>query len=355
MSLVNDVLVLPEVGGRLVRQQRTLAPPQPGQALVRIDACGVCGSDLFLRKGGFGVDKLPVVPGHEAAGRVELVGDPADDHWVGRQVALYYIDAPADGHWARKGAINIGPEVKRMGVDVDGAFARYVVRPISTLVAVQPEMDPVQVAVCTDALATPYHAITAVAGVQPAERVVVIGPGGIGSNAIQIAAMLGARVTAVGRSQPKLEQAIRLGATSALHVDAGPQAVAEAAGGNVDVVLECSGVPALARLAIDCAGYRARVVMIGAAREAFEVSSAELIWRELSVMGSRGFTPNEISEVLALVREGRLSTSHVTADRRHWLQADAALQDLSAGRTTRTVLVMDESEAGSQSGRGAIA
>ncbi|MDI1289239.1 MAG: alcohol dehydrogenase catalytic domain-containing protein, partial [bacterium] len=83
--------VLPAVDAPLTRSEQVLREPRPGEALVRIDACGVCGSDVFLQKGGFGAEKLPVVPGHEAAGRVVSVGDGADSAWVGKQVALYYI------------------------------------------------------------------------------------------------------------------------------------------------------------------------------------------------------------------------------------------------------------------------
>ena len=341
MAVLNDVWVLPGAGEPLIRETREVPDPEPGYALVRIEACGVCGSDLFLQKGGFGADKFPVVPGHEAAGRVEAVGDGVDPGWVGRQVALYYIDAPGDSKWARSGSINVGPQVSRMGVDVDGAFARYATRPLSTLIPVDPEMDPAIVAVCTDALATPYHALTAIAQVTVGEHVVVIGPGGIGSNAVQIAALLGAEVTVVGRSQTKLDQSLRLGARSALPSVAGVDAVREAAVGNIDVVLECSGHPEMARFAIECAGYRARVVMVGASTDAMTVTSGELIWRELSVMGSRGFTPRDIRKVLDLVREGRLSTEHVTRDRRPWLSAAEALEDLRRGRTTRTILMMD--------------
>lgn len=344
MPVINDVLVMPGAGQPLIIEKRELPELASGQALVRIDACGVCGSDLFLQKGGFGLDKFPVVPGHEAAGRVVAVGNTADEFWVGRQVALYYIDAPLDGRWAQAGAINIGPEVRRMGVDVDGAFARYVVRPIHTLIPVEPEMDPAIVAVCTDALATPFHALTAIAKIAPGERLLVIGPGGIGSNAVQIGVMLGAEVIVAGRSQKNLDHALRLGAQRALRADAGPDAIVRAAGGNVDVVLECSGSVAMAQLAIACAGYRARVVMIGASTESFALTAGELIWRELSVMGSRGFTPEEISAVLDHVRAGRLETGHLTQDRRPWQQANDALDDLRGGGVSRMVLVMDDSE-----------
>jgi len=342
MTRHHQVLLLPGVDLPLELVERSIPTPRPGEALVRVEACGVCGSDLFLQKGGFGVDKLPVVPGHEASGRVEAVGRSADRQLIGRQVALYYIDAPHDSRWARAGSINIGPDVVRMGVDVDGAFGQYVVRPVSTLIPVSPEMDPATVAVATDALATPFHALTAIAGLAAGERLLVIGPGGIGSNAVQIGVMLGADVVVAGRSRAKLRQAIALGARAAVPSEAGVEAIREAAGGNIDVVIECSGVEQMARFALDCAGYRARVVMVGASTHAFAVSTGELIWRELSVLGSRGFTPAEISEVLAHVRAGRLSTAHLTRDQRRWHEANEALDDLRAGRSTRTVLIMGE-------------
>jgi D-arabinose 1-dehydrogenase-like Zn-dependent alcohol dehydrogenase len=342
MTVLNEVLVLPGVGLPLALEQRAMPRPGPGQALVRIEACGVCGSDLFLQKGGFGPEKLPVVPGHEAAGRVEAVGSAEDAALVGQQVALYYIDAPQDSRWAREGAINIGPDVTRMGVDVDGAFARYVTRPVSTLLPVTPEMDPAVVAVATDALATPFHALAAVARLQPGEQLLVIGPGGIGSNAVQIGALLGADVAVAGRSEAKLAQARSLGARIAVSSEIGVDALQALVGRNIDVVLECSGVDAMARFAVECAGYRARVVMVSASREPFPVSTGELIWREMSVQGSRGFTPGDIEAVLEHVRQGRLTTDHLTADQRPWRQANEALDDLREGRSTRTVLVMSD-------------
>lgn len=341
MTLTNDVLVMPGVGLPLTRETRQLSAPAPGEALVRIDACGVCGSDLFLQSGGFGLEKLPVVPGHEAAGRVEAVGSPEDADLVGRQVALYYINAPQQSHWARLGAINIGPDVERMGVDVDGAFARYVIRPVATLIAVEPELPPAVVAVATDALATPFHALTRIAQVLPGEQVLVIGPGGIGSNAVQIAAMLGAHVAVAGRSEAKMALARSLGASISVPVHVGADAIRSMVGRNIDVVVECSGAEGMARLAVECAGYRARVVMVGASREPFGLSTGELIWRELSVQGSRGFTPDDIRSVIAHLHAGRLSTDHLTADQRPWHAANQALEDLRAGRSTRTVLVMD--------------
>lgn len=330
---------MPGVGERL----RLIQLPVPefgiGEALVQIEACGVCGSDLLLHRGGFGIDKFPVVPGHEAAGRILAVGSPEDKWLIGKQVALYYINALPGTRWVRDGHENIGSGIERMGVDVDGAFADYVVRPVRTLIVVEPEMDPATVAVATDALATPYHALTVVADVRPGETLVVIGIGGIGSNAVQIGKLLGAKVIAVGRSQAKLDQALRLGADYAILSSEGVNGLHQLAPDNVDVVVECSGVPEMARFAIDCAGFRARVVLIGASIETFTIASTELIWRELAIMGSRGFTLKSIEAVLDHVRAGNLTTDHLTSDLRPLSEANEALEDLKAGRSMRTVLL----------------
>ena len=330
--------MLPALDSPLTRVSQSVRAPGPAEALVRIEACGVCGSDVFLQKGGFGPDKFPVVPGHEAAGRVVAVGDDADAHWIGAQVALYYIAGPTDSAWYRSGLENLGPDITRMGVDVDGAFADYVVRPLHTLVPISPEMDPAQVAVATDALATPFHALTRIARLQPGETLAVIGPGGIGSNAVQIGKHLGATVVAIGRSDAKLELAGRLGADAVVHASEGAAAVALAAP-PPDVVLQCAGTPEMDRFAIDIAGFRSRVVMVGTSLGSFDLASRELVWRELALLGSRGFVRQDIVDVLDLVRAGSLTTSHLTTDVRSMEEANSALDDLRAGRTMRTVLV----------------
>ena len=337
-------VIMPGIGEPLRVVDRAVRPPVAGEAVVRVDACGVCGSDVFLHEGGFGGDKLPVVPGHEAAGHVVAVGSERDAHWLGRQVALYYIDAPPDSVWARSGHENVGPGLRRMGVDEDGAFAEYVTRPIRTLVWVDPPMDPVDVAVATDALATPYHALTTVARVQPGETVAVVGLGGIGSNAVQIAKHAGATVVAVGRGEAKRNLARTLGADAVLQSADGAEAIQRAAGGQIDVVIQCVGSPELDRLSVDIAGYRGRVVLVGASTEPFSLVSTDLIWRELAVLGSRGFTGQDIEDVLALVRDGALSTRHLVDHQRPLSEADEALDDVRAGTVMRTVLVNGRTE-----------
>ena len=168
------VAELPGVGQPLRMATRPIPEPGPGEVRVRVQACGVCGSDLFLQKGGFG-RPLPIVPGHEASGVVDAVGPGVDGWRPGEQAALYYITTPPDDPWAARGVPNRSPDVVRMGVDVDGAFAEYVLRPADALIRAPAPVDPGVLAVLTDAVATPLHALKRVARVMPGETVVVLG------------------------------------------------------------------------------------------------------------------------------------------------------------------------------------
>jgi alcohol dehydrogenase, propanol-preferring len=323
---------------RLVR--RPIPEPGPGQVRVRVEACGVCGSDLFLQKGGHN-SALPLIPGHEAAGVVDALGPGVDVVNVGDQVALYYIDSPVDSPYARKGRSNIGPEVRRMGVDVDGGFAEYVVRPVHTLVVPPRRVEPATLAVLTDAVATPYHSLVKMARLQPGETLAVLGIGGIGSNAVQLGKWLGARVVAVSRSEASLDLARELGADEAVRSDDGALELIRAAcgGDGPDVVIQCVGSARLDELAIALVAPGGRVVLVGAAVEPFSVRAIDLIWRELTILGNRGFTEADIAEVINLYLGGEIVTDHLTTNIRPLTEVNEALDDLRAGRGVRSVLV----------------
>jgi D-arabinose 1-dehydrogenase-like Zn-dependent alcohol dehydrogenase len=229
-----------------------------------------------------------------------------------------------------------------MGVDVDGAFADYVLRPVSTLVPVPAPIDPPTLAVLTDAVATPYHALVKIARVQPGETLAVFGIGGLGSNAVQLGKRLGARVVAITRSEEKLALARRLGADEL--VQAGGDGTVERAraacgGDGPDVVIQCAGSAAVDEQAIALATFGGRVVLVGSSPEQFRARAVELCWKELTLLGSRGFTAADIADVIGLYLEGALETDHLTASTRSLEEANEALEDLKHGRVLRSVLV----------------
>ena len=313
--------------------------PGPGQVVVDIRACGVCGSDLFLQKGGFG-SALPVVPGHEASGVVSALGPGVDTVTTGQPLALYYIDHCGACRVCRAGRVNMCLEVRRMGVEFDGAFAERVVIPARSVIPVSEDDDPAAVAVLTDAVATPYHALVRMARVRAGETVVVFGIGGIGANAVQVASYLGCRVIAVSRSDASLDLGRRMGAEVAIRT--GPDIadeVLEAAGpGGPDVIIQTVGSAEVFSQAVSAAGIGCRVIAVGATLDPFPVNAMDLIWREAGLVGSRGFTPQDIREVLDLHRRGAITTDHLVRNRRPLHQVNEALDDLRTGKVVRSVI-----------------
>ncbi|MGI9659065.1 MAG: alcohol dehydrogenase catalytic domain-containing protein [Gaiellaceae bacterium] len=331
----------PSVGARLELVELPLPEPGPDQVRVKIEACGVCGSDLLVQKGAFGADCFPLVPGHEAAGTVDSVGHGVETDLIGRQAALWYVDAPADSAYVKLGRANIAPEGRRMGMHVDGGFAEYVVRPAKTLIFPPQPIEPAVLAVLTDAVATPVHALRIVAKVKPAETVVVLGIGGVGSNAVQIAKHLGARVVAVSRSEAKLELAKTLGADEV--VQSGPNVVertrAACGGYGPEVVVQCAGSAEADQQAVGIVAPGGRVVFVGASMDEFRLTAFQMVIGELSLLGSRGFTPEDIREGIDLYLAGTIRADHLTTSTRPLEEANDALDDLRHGRSLRTVLV----------------
>ena len=336
------VVELPAIGAPLRLAERPVPVPGPGQVRVRVEACGVCGSDVFLQKGGFG-DKvaLPIVPGHEAAGVIDALGEGVSGLEVGDQVALYYITTPPDDAWAARGRPNISPHVQRMGVDLDGAFAEYVLRPPAALIKPRAALPPEVLAVLTDAVATPLHGLKRIARLRPGETLAVLGVGGLGSNAVQLGKAMGARVIAITRSEAKLRLARELGADETVAADDGDPVAAVKAltgGHGPDVVIQCVGSAAVDEQAIAMGGPGGRVVLIGASLDPFRARAVDIFWRELAVLGSRGFVPEDIADAIDLYLDGTLVIDHLIDAVRPLEEADRALDDLRSGRVLRSVL-----------------
>ena len=336
------VVELPAVGEPLRLATRPIPEPGPGEVRVRVEACGVCGSDVFLQTGGFGAGvALPVVPGHEAAGVVDALGDGVTGLAQGDQVALYYITTPRGDPWAARGRPNISPDVKRMGVDVDGAFAEYVLRPAAALIRPRAPVTPAVLAVLTDAVSTPLHGLKRVARLQRGETLVVLGVGGLGSNAVQLGKAMGATVIAVTRSEAKLRLARELGADETVAADGGDPVAAVKAltgGHGPDVVIQCVGSAAVDEQAIAMGGPGGRVVLIGSSVDQFRARAVDIFWRELAILGSRGFIPADITDAIDLYLDGTVVVDHLVQVVRPLEAANEALDDLKAGRVFRSVL-----------------
>lgn len=333
------VATLHAYGQPLRLEERPDPQPGPGEVTVEVGACGVCGSDLFLSKGGFD-STLPIVPGHEVAGTVHAIGEGVDPDLRGQTVAVYYIVHCGRCRFCCVGRPNLCLQVQRLGVEFDGGFAQRLVVPAANAIPAGHDIPMADLAVLTDAVATPYHALHVVARVQAGETVIVFGVGGIGSNAVQLAARVGCRVIAVSRRPSSLELARELGAeTTVVGGDDAVAAVRALTGpSGPEVVVQTVGSATIDEQAVATVGLGGRVILVGASTERFGVRDVDLIWREASVHGSRGYTPADLRAVLNLYRGGEITTAHLTRRLRPLNEVNEALADLSDGAILRTVL-----------------
>lgn len=291
-------------GQRLVETDIDPAPLGPKDVSVRIEAAGICRSDVHYRSGARPVARLPVTPGHEVSGVVEGVGEHVTRVSVGDRVAAHYLVSCGECASCKKGREQFCESGEMIGLDRDGGYAELITVPERNLYEV-PEQVPFEVAaimMCSSS--TSLHALRR-GRFAEGESVAVVGCGGLGMSAIKIAFALGAdEVFALDINKEKLAMASDLGAT--------PVGFGDHHDLSVDVALELVGLPETMRAAVDVLGVRGRAVAVGITDRAFPLNSfADLVMREAEVIGAMDHLGSDIEELFGMVVEGRIDLSDV--------------------------------------------
>jgi len=286
-----------------------LPVPEPGvgQVLVRIEASGLCHTDIHAARGDWPVvPGLPFTPGHEGVGIVEQLGEGVSGLALGDRVALPWL-GHACGHCQHciDGRETLCLEQQNTGYSIDGALAEYAVADARYAVRVPDGVLPVDAAPLTCAGVTTYKAIK-VAGVAPAERVAVFGIGGLGHLAVQYARIVGGLVTAVDVTEEKLELARALGADDVINAaEVDPvDALLSMGGADVAVVLATSST--VFEQAYRSLRRGGRMVCVGLPKDGvFPLPIFDLVLGGKSVLGSIVGTREDLREVFALHAAGR--------------------------------------------------
>jgi len=308
----------------------------PTDAVVRVEACGVCRSDWHVWRGDWtwvGVrPKLPLVLGHELAGVVEAVGEAVEGFRPHDRVTVPFRIACGRCELCRTGRSNLCPRRGVLGVDLDGAFARLVRVPEADTNLVRlPEGVGFVAAACLGCrYTTAYHALVHRAGVRPGEWVAVFGTGGVGLSVVQIASALGARVVAVDLREANLRRAVAEGAVAAVHAEAGDpvRRIRELADGEgAHVAVEAVGLAQTVQQAVRCVRRGGRVVQVGlSGREdqgTVPLPVDRLVLLEVSFLGSAGCPGWAFPGLLSLVASGRLVPERL-------VERTVALEDVNA-------------------------
>lgn len=281
--------------------------PGDGQVLVRLEACGLCHTDIHAARGEWPVKPSPpFVPGHEGVGTIAALGG-GQLHGLeeGMRVALPWLGyACGICRWCNSGRETLCPQQLNTGYSIDGGFADYAVGYARHVVRVPDEIDSLDAAPLTCAGVTTYKAVK-VAGTRSADVVAVFGAGGLGHLAIQYARIAGAAVVAVDLNEERLREARGLGAEHVVNAaEQDPVAAIQALGG-ADVAISTAVTPSAFEQAHRSLARGGTLVAVGLpAHDQMAVPIFETVLGGLTLTGSIVGTRHDLEEVFELHRRG---------------------------------------------------
>jgi D-arabinose 1-dehydrogenase-like Zn-dependent alcohol dehydrogenase len=265
--------------------EREIPEPGPGQVRIQVEACGICHSDGYVKAGAFPGLKLPRIPGHEIAGRVDKVGPSVAEWKKGDRVGVGWHG----GHdfvctACRKGLFLNCANAQVTGITFDGGYAEYVVVPHEAVARIPDGIESTEAAPLLCAGITTFNALRN-SGARPGDTVAVQGIGGLGHLGIQYAAAMGFRTIAVSRGADKRELAVKLGAHEYVDTDKVGAAEGLQRLGGADLVLATAPNADAIASTVEGLKPRGKVLIVGAAFEPMKVSALALISGTRSVAG----------------------------------------------------------------------
>lgn len=328
--------------GDLRIEDREVPVPGPGEALVRVAVCGVCGSDASEFDRGPLLTVLPVTLGHEFAGVVEAIGARVTGIAPGATVVCGAGIACGTCKFCVQGRTNLCSEYRTAGLQVDGGLAGYAVVPADTLLDVTATGLPLDTLGLAQPMSIAVHAVRR-SGLVAGQEAVIVGVGGIGAFITVAAAATGARVLVVDLNDDRLELAMRLGASETLRGGSAtlPDRLAEL-GMQPDVFFEVSGsAPGLASV-LDAARPGATIVPIGIQKADVPVPLGSWTLSEYTIIGSVAHVfATDMPEAVRL-----LGTRSDWSDLAHEVLpldrvVDDALRPLVTGQSTQIKTLID--------------
>lgn len=312
-------LVFDRPGELLRLEQRPVPTAGPGEVILKVAYCGICGSDVHATEPSQFQAPSGTVLGHEYSG--EVVESRAPGYSVGaRVIGVPLMPCDDCGGAAGQCRDSLGilcPRNRIVGLakEAPGAYAEYVRCGAAHLLRV-PESVPLDAAALAEPLAVGAHAVRK-AGALLGRRTLVIGAGPIGLAVIAFAKMAGARDIVVSEIDPvRRERAATLGATCLIDPAASPvgEAFRAATDGAPEIVFECVGAHGLIRQCIDLAGIRAHIVVVGVFRHEDTLMPRIAIRKELSLQFVLGYVPDDFALALDLLaREPKIAERMITS------------------------------------------
>jgi len=306
-------MVLEKYNSPLVRKEVVIPNLNLGEVLVKVHHCGVCGTDLKIFRGLLppSIITLPHIMGHEIAGEVVEISSDVQDIKIGDKVIVYFYINCGYCKFCLSGRENICTNIKRCGFELNGGYAQFVKVPAKNVCKFN-TIPFQEAAVLPDAIATSYHAIKTIGEVRISDRVLILGAGGLGIHAVQIAKLCGADVAVVNRTASKLEHIrkivndVHLVSPKNVNVD---EYINEWTGGDgVDIVIDTIGhIESAKNWGLAHLSRGGRYVIVGYdPKIPFPVNMMEMHYNEWHLLGSRVSTKLELQEVIQLVERKKI-------------------------------------------------
>ncbi|MBL7203744.1 MAG: zinc-binding dehydrogenase [Desulfobacteraceae bacterium] len=323
--------------------------PGPGEALIEMEACGICATDVHTALDGtIPTAYTPITLGHEPSGVIKELGDGVRGWKQGDRVAIYPQITCGTCPQCREGRDGICINTRVLGMHRDGAFADYIVIPVNNLVRIPDNVSFLEAAIMTDAGATPFHAVTKRGRVKPGETVAIFGCGGLGMNAIQFCKLAGAaRIIAVDTSDYALERALKVGADITVNADVEKpyKEVMSANGGyGVDVAFEFVGVNAVIDQAVRSLRRGGRAVAVGIGPEPIKtIPPFFFVYNDLALIGSFGSDIGDLEKLMGIAAAGKLDLTESVSSVITLNDVNQGISDLEkkVGNPVRIVVSME--------------
>jgi D-arabinose 1-dehydrogenase-like Zn-dependent alcohol dehydrogenase len=266
-----------KAGGPFELVERDIPEPAAGQVRIKVEACGMCHSDAFVRGGQFPGLELPRIPGHEIAGQVDAVG-PGVKMWSkGDRVGVgWHGGHCGECDACRRGLFLNCPNALVTGISFDGGYAEFAVVPQAAVARIPAQLSAVDAGPLLCAGVTTYNALRH-SGARPGNTVAVQGIGGLGHLAIQYAAKMGMRTVAISSGGDKEELARQLGAHE--YVDTKKVSASEGLQklGGADVVLATAPYADAISSTVDGLKPRGKLVVVAAPFEPLKIGAFSLL------------------------------------------------------------------------------
>ncbi|WGF90790.1 alcohol dehydrogenase AdhP [Marinivivus vitaminiproducens] len=299
-------------GAPLALEEMPVPTPGPGEVLVKIEATGVCHTDLHAVDGDWPVKPtMPLIPGHEGVGHVVVLGPGVTGLKEGDPVGIPWLhDACGRCEYCQTGWEALCEQQHNTGYSVNGTYAEYAIASAAYIGHLPPRPDFPALAPILCAGVTTYKGLKETEA-KPGEWVVISGIGGLGHVAVQYAKAMGLHVAALDISAEKLELARELGADVTANCaieDAVAKVVAET-GGGAHGVLVTAVSPAAFSQAIACTRRRGTVALVGLPPGEFPTPIFDIVLKRITVRGSIVGTRRDLAEALAFAAEGKVRTT----------------------------------------------